>query len=94
MMDSTAGFNKFKPTKRQVRELNGPKEQFSDNYIHGLPKQPRFNGFDTFEYPASLTLNGKREATSCCGGCCCLLLFMFICIIGAFEVSVYLDKDD
>ena len=62
--------------------------------MHGLPKQPRFNWLDTFEYPASLTLNGKREVTSCCGGCCCLILMIFIIIIGAFEVSVYLDKDD
>ena len=62
--------------------------------MQGLPKQPKYNWLDTFEYPASLTLRGKREVTSCCGGCCCLILMMFVILVGVFEVTVYLDKSD
>jgi hypothetical protein len=87
-------FEKFRPSAKFVAEQNGPDEQLGDNFIHGLPKQSRFNWFDSFEYPASLTFQGRREVTSCCGGCCCLLLLMFILLVGAFEVLVYLDKDD
>ena len=62
--------------------------------MHGLPKQSCYNALDTFEYPASLTLFGKREATSCCGGFCCLILSLFVVLIGIFQVSVYLNKTD
>lgn len=27
---------------------DGNNENFQDNYVHGLPKQPRFNWLDTF----------------------------------------------
>jgi len=65
-----------------------------DNYLHGNPKQPRFNMFDTFEYPASLTFKGKREVTSFCGGCCCLIMTLLIVLVSAFELNIYLNKYD
>jgi hypothetical protein len=63
---------------------DGEEERFQDNYVHGLPKQPRFNWLDTFEYPAGFTFNGKREVTSCCGGCACMILLLIILIIVNF----------
>lgn len=69
-------------------------DKMDSNFIHGNPKQPRFNMFDSFEYPASLTLNGEREITSFSGGCCCLLMFMLIAIIANFEVGIYLSRSD
>ena len=96
LMNKTVDDDKFyfKPTKKQMLESNGASENINTHHMHGIPSQPAYNAFDTFEYHASLTFKGKRQATSCCGGFCCLLLLMFIIIVGVFEVSVYLDKDD